>query len=306
MFGGFASDYRVFSKMLRTLAQGCGSSAWVCAVHGEHNWVVGNFPSKRAARRVGRQSARRRLGELPADRHGRDSGRRSSAQRPLGLRQRLRLCAVDSAGARRKDGGDAEERECFSFRSSEVEIIDDWHVMGLCGTGSKSVAVKDVVVPDDRIRSACTSSRPAPRRAPRFIPAIRFTARRATCWRSFSLSSVNRRPGRAGGRGIRRNSPASAGRADMRVADLEAVQIDGGRGRGEGRDRGDAGRADHRPQHAAGRGRRRDHASSRSPGRGATRPTRRKLSLEAVSSLIFQVAGGSALVRRQSAAGNFP
>src|SRR5258707_15248153 len=43
MFGGFASDYRVFSKMLRTLAQGCGSSAWVCAVHGEHNWVVGNF-----------------------------------------------------------------------------------------------------------------------------------------------------------------------------------------------------------------------------------------------------------------------
>ena len=32
MFGGFASDYRVFSKMLRTLAQGCGSSAWVAAV----------------------------------------------------------------------------------------------------------------------------------------------------------------------------------------------------------------------------------------------------------------------------------
>ena len=43
MFGGFASDYRVFSKMLRTLAQGCGSSAWVAAVHGEHNWVIGNF-----------------------------------------------------------------------------------------------------------------------------------------------------------------------------------------------------------------------------------------------------------------------
>ena len=46
MFGGFGSDYRVFSKMLRTLAQGCGSSAWVAAVHGEHNWVVGNFPEQ--------------------------------------------------------------------------------------------------------------------------------------------------------------------------------------------------------------------------------------------------------------------
>src|SRR5476651_296015 len=43
MFGGFASDYRVFSKMLRALAQGCGSSAWVAAVHGEHSWVAGNF-----------------------------------------------------------------------------------------------------------------------------------------------------------------------------------------------------------------------------------------------------------------------
>ena len=64
MFGGFGSDYRVFSKMLRALAQGCGSSAWVAAVHGEHNWVVGNFPEARAARRVGRRSPRGRVGEL--------------------------------------------------------------------------------------------------------------------------------------------------------------------------------------------------------------------------------------------------
>src|SRR5260221_7092155 len=46
MFGGFASNYRVFSKMLRTLAQGCGSSAWVAAVHGEHSWVLGSFPKQ--------------------------------------------------------------------------------------------------------------------------------------------------------------------------------------------------------------------------------------------------------------------
>src|SRR5512139_4039744 len=46
MFGGYGSDYRVFSKMLRALAQGCGSSAWVGAVHGEHNWVIGNYPEE--------------------------------------------------------------------------------------------------------------------------------------------------------------------------------------------------------------------------------------------------------------------
>src|SRR5882757_7821055 len=51
MFGGYGATYRVFSKMLRTLAQGCGSSAWVAAVHGEHNWIVGNF-SEAAQREV--------------------------------------------------------------------------------------------------------------------------------------------------------------------------------------------------------------------------------------------------------------
>jgi alkylation response protein AidB-like acyl-CoA dehydrogenase len=35
----------------------------------------------------------------------------------------------------------------FLLPIGQVEIIDDWHVMGLCGTGSKSIAVKDVVVP---------------------------------------------------------------------------------------------------------------------------------------------------------------
>ena len=46
MFGGYGSDYRIFSRMLRALAQGCGSSAWVAAVHGEHDWVIGNFPAE--------------------------------------------------------------------------------------------------------------------------------------------------------------------------------------------------------------------------------------------------------------------
>ncbi len=35
----------------------------------------------------------------------------------------------------------------------EGQVIDDWNVMGLCGTGSKSFAMNDVFVPDHRILS---------------------------------------------------------------------------------------------------------------------------------------------------------
>ena len=47
-------------------------------------------------------------------------------------------------------GGGAPESRMFLIPRSEVEIVDDWDVMGLCGTGSKSLVVKDVAVPAHR------------------------------------------------------------------------------------------------------------------------------------------------------------
>jgi alkylation response protein AidB-like acyl-CoA dehydrogenase len=38
----------------------------------------------------------------------------------------------------------------FVFRRSEARIIDDWHVLGLRGTGSDSYQVEDLFVPDER------------------------------------------------------------------------------------------------------------------------------------------------------------
>ena len=34
----------------------------------------------------------------------------------------------------------------FLVPASKIELVDDWHVMGLAGTGSKSVVLKDVAV----------------------------------------------------------------------------------------------------------------------------------------------------------------
>jgi 3-hydroxy-9,10-secoandrosta-1,3,5(10)-triene-9,17-dione monooxygenase len=149
MFGGSDSNYHVFSKMLRVLARGCGSSAWVAAVHGEHSWIVGSFP-------------------LEAQHEMWDSNPHavaSASVAPNGIAERVaggfRLSGrwgfasgIDHAdwillGAMLKDGG-APEPWMFLLPIGQVEIIDDWHVMGLCGTGSKSLTVKDVMIPAAR------------------------------------------------------------------------------------------------------------------------------------------------------------
>jgi alkylation response protein AidB-like acyl-CoA dehydrogenase len=146
MFGGYASDYRVFSRMIRALAQGCGSSAWVAAVHGEHSWVVANFP----------EEAQRDMWDKDplavASANVAPNG--SAAAVPGGHRLNGRwifASGCDSAqwillGSIAKGSG-APDSRMFLVPMSQVEIVDDWDVIGLRGTGSKSILLKDVMVP---------------------------------------------------------------------------------------------------------------------------------------------------------------
>lgn len=145
MFGGFGSDYRVFSKMIRALAQGCGSSAWVASVHTEHSWVVGQFPESAqravwdgdplavisASFMVGNTAEPAAGGHRLSGRWGYVSG--------CDFAQWVLLNAMVNGEAR-----------MFLIPMGEVEIIDDWDVLGLRGTGSKSVTVKNLLVPADR------------------------------------------------------------------------------------------------------------------------------------------------------------
>ena len=46
------------------------------------------------------------------------------------------------------------------MRKGEFEIVDDWFTMGLKGTGSKTVVVNDVFIPDERALAAPPSTAP--------------------------------------------------------------------------------------------------------------------------------------------------
>ena len=221
MFGGVGSNYHVFSRMLRTLAQGCGSSAWVCAVHGEHSWVVGQFPE---------QAQREVWSDNPLAVASASFAPTGTAERvPGGHRLNGRwgfASGCDSAqwillNAPVKDAKPAER--LFLVPIGEVEIVDDWHVMGLAGTGSKSIVVKNLTVPDARGVTLHELKRGvAPGAAVHRDNPLYRTPRNLLA--TFSLSSVN--VGLAE-RALAEFVDVSRNRQSrgVRVADLETVQL---------------------------------------------------------------------------------
>jgi 3-hydroxy-9,10-secoandrosta-1,3,5(10)-triene-9,17-dione monooxygenase len=56
-----------------------------------------------------------------------------------------------------EDGPPVDHRFALLHRS-QYEIIDNWHALGLCGTGSKDVAMKEVFVPEYRTTAVSAMS----------------------------------------------------------------------------------------------------------------------------------------------------
>ncbi|MCC6778056.1 MAG: hypothetical protein IT537_15700 [Hyphomicrobiales bacterium] len=145
MFGGYASDYRVFTRVIRTLAQGCGSTAWVYGVFGEHNWLIGMYPEEAQHAvwgdnpRVLTASSFTPTGTCTTVPGGfRLSGRWSFASGCDHAHWLLLGAFVD---------GDPTQERVFLVPMRAATIVDDWNVLGLAGTGSKTVVLRDVMVP---------------------------------------------------------------------------------------------------------------------------------------------------------------
>lgn len=149
-WGGYEMNPNVLNKVLIELARGCPSSSWNVMVLGVHPFEVGLLPQK-----VG--------DEL----WGEDNTQLiSSSYAPFGTVAKveggyklngdwLTSSGCDHAAGGAFVGGRVEENGELVFRSfwiqrSDFTIVDDWFVVGLAGTGSKKLVIKDVFVPDYR------------------------------------------------------------------------------------------------------------------------------------------------------------
>ena len=147
-YGGFELGWDVLAEVTQTLARGCASQAWIAMVYNDHCQLLGSFPLEAQDEIWGENAdtflsasldpigtARRVPGGVRySGRHGFSSG--------IDHVQWV-ICGGRIEGS--------EAASYFVLPKRDVTVIDDWHVMGLAGTGSKGFVVDQVFVPEHRI-----------------------------------------------------------------------------------------------------------------------------------------------------------
>ena len=152
---GLQCDPTVFYEAVRRIASACGSTGWVASIIGVHNWHLALFDQ-----------------QAQEDVWGDDSTVRiSSSYAPMGAGVVTETgdgyivngawnwsSGCDHAtwaflgGPVIKDGKPVDFGS-FLIPRTDYTIDDVWHVVGLKGTGSNTVVVKDVFVPRHRFLS---------------------------------------------------------------------------------------------------------------------------------------------------------
>jgi alkylation response protein AidB-like acyl-CoA dehydrogenase len=151
-FGGRQGRFSLFSQIVEELTYGCASSAWVYAVLAEHQWIIAQYPERAqmdvwgdTPLAVASSSLAPRAAAKPVPSGGwRLSGRYSFSS------------GCDHAqwailGAFLGAMGDPKSIAYLLVPLAETEIADDWQALGLAGTGSKSLVLRDVFVPEHRM-----------------------------------------------------------------------------------------------------------------------------------------------------------
>jgi len=152
-FGGPEVRPDVAFAIAGELARGDGSAAWVWTIMGVHDLFVALFPEGAQEEYWAKDRTLSASSFAP-------SGKVAPAQGGVTLSGKWAFCSgVDNAqwmllaavAGMLSENPPIPDIRFLLLPRSQVKIIDDWHVMGLRGTGSKSVVVENVFVPEHRM-----------------------------------------------------------------------------------------------------------------------------------------------------------
>jgi 3-hydroxy-9,10-secoandrosta-1,3,5(10)-triene-9,17-dione monooxygenase len=152
-WGGMELPFDAIVDIPAQLSRGCASTGWVFHNLANHAWIMALY-GERAQEEVWADDPDAPIAGGIAFPQGR--GRKVDGG--FVVNGHWNFCSgIDGApwsmfGATirdRDDGPPTDYRMCL-VPQADYEIVDDWQVMGMRGTGSKSARVKDVFVPEHR------------------------------------------------------------------------------------------------------------------------------------------------------------
>ena len=149
-FGGFEMDMETLQRVLVEIGRGCPSSAWTLGILTGHAWWAAQFPEDGQAEIYGDEG----IALLPTGIFGRGgSARRVEGGYLLSGRWAYQS-GVDLANwlgcGAFLEGSEPPAAMSFIVPREQGTVIDDWFVMGMKGTGSKTVLIEEAFVPDAR------------------------------------------------------------------------------------------------------------------------------------------------------------
>jgi len=154
-WGGLECDPTVFYEAVRRLASACGSTGWVAGILGIHNWHLAQF-DQAAQDEVWGEDASTRISSSYAPMGAGVVTETGDGYLVNGSWNWSSGCDHASwaflGGPVIKDGRPVDFGS-FLIPRTDYQIDDVWHVVGLKGTGSNTIVVKDVFVPRHRFLS---------------------------------------------------------------------------------------------------------------------------------------------------------
>jgi len=151
-YGGYELDPGTFYQAVMDIGTVCGSSAWVLSVVGVHNWQLALFPAHAQEEVWGDDSSLLIASALaPTGAVERvDGGFRLHGRWSFSSGCDFCQWAVLGGVIPSAQEGEPGDRRCFLLPRRDYLIDDNWHVMGLSGSGSKDLVVTDAFVPEYR------------------------------------------------------------------------------------------------------------------------------------------------------------
>jgi 3-hydroxy-9,10-secoandrosta-1,3,5(10)-triene-9,17-dione monooxygenase len=151
-YGGYELDPGTLYQAVMEVGTVCGSSAWILGVIGVHNWHLAIFPAQAQEDVWGADTSLQLSTSLaPTGTVGRvDGGYRLQGRWSFSSGCDFCQWAVLGGIVPSGDSGQAPDARVFLVPRRDYEIDDNWHVTGLCGTGSKDLVVNNAFVPEHR------------------------------------------------------------------------------------------------------------------------------------------------------------